>query len=198
MNFKAWFKSKTADKVLQSLREEIITLININSSVIEIGCGTGDLLFKLSDKIERGLGVDIDRSMIEFAKKKKDKLSFANLEFEKRDFSKSELDFTKKYDISTSTLCLHEMDSENAIKTLKTMAKISSKIIIADYSKPKSFLGKISLEFDEFISGHYSKFRKYRQKGGINYLCKCSNLMIISQIKSSIDGIQIWILSNQK
>ena len=192
MSFSAWFKSKTADKVLAPIRELIIALIDKNSEVLEIGCGTGDLLFRASEKIGFGLGVDLDRQMIDFASKRKQEEKFENLEFISEDIT-SMADFaSRKFDVSTSTLCLHEMLEEDAISTLELMAKYSSKLVIADYIVPRSLLGKISIELDEFVSGHYRNFTHYRRRGGILYLAKMVNLDVRSVTDTPIDGIQIW------
>lgn len=70
MEIKAWFKDKTADRVLAPVRNCISGFIEPYSNVLEAGCGTGHLLFMLQGKISSGVGVDIDQDMISFADKK--------------------------------------------------------------------------------------------------------------------------------
>jgi len=192
---KAWFKSKTADRVLLPVREVIVNLIDRDSSALDVGCGTGDLLFKVSNKIRFGLGVDMDRSMINFANKRKDKKKVSNLEFMCEDFSTPELLSDRHFDVSTSTLCLHEMTEKAAVSTLRLMAKHSSRIIIADFLKPKMYWGKVSIEVDEFFSGHYDRFKNYRKNGGLLYLAELAGVKVLSEISSPIDGIGVWVLS---
>ena len=194
MNISAWFKSKTADNILSPVRELIIGLIDKNSEVLEIGCGTGDLLFKASRKIGLGLGVDLNQQMIDFANDRKQKEKCGNLEFICEDITSSPGFASRRFDVSTSTLCLHEMREEDAIDTLELLANHSSKLIIADYTLPRSRWGKISIELDEFISGHYRRFTYYRERGGMPYLAKRASLDIHSIIDTPIDGIQIWEL----
>jgi len=198
MNFSAWFKSKTADKVLSPIRELIIDRIDENNEVLEIGCGTGDLLFRASGKIRFGLGVDLDQQMIDFAKNRKQKEEYENLEFVNEDIATSAVLATRRFDVSTSTLCLHEMSEQSAVDTLQLMEKHSSTLIIADYAVPGSIWGKFSIEFDEFISGHYRRFTQYRSKGGIPYLAKMANLDVRSVINTPIDGIRIWELGRDQ
>ena len=197
MNFKAWFKSKTADKVLSPVRDRVIDLIENGSNVLEIGCGTGDLLFRVSRKIGYGMGVDLDRKMIDFAKNKIKKENVNNLEFIESDIKSLNKSFLSKFNISTSTLCLHEMNEEDAISSLSLLGKYTQKIIIADYAVPNTFWGKVSIEIDEIISGHYGRFRSYRSKGRIPYLAKMAGLGIRSEVSTSIDGILIWILDGK-
>ena len=192
---KAWFKSKTADSVLLPVREAIANLIDQNSTVLDVGCGTGDLLFKVANKISFGLGVDLDRSMINFANARKSKAQVSNLEFISEDISAPGLLVDCVFDVSTSTLCLHEMTEKSSVSTLRLMAKHSSRIIIADFIKPETYWGKVSIEVDELLSGHYQRFRNYRIKGGVPYLAELAGIKVISEKSSSIDGIGVWVLS---
>jgi len=194
---KAWLRSKTADKVLSPLREEIICFIENGSYVLDVGCGTGDLLFRAIDKIKFGLGVDLDSNMIQYANKKKKKLKADNLEFIQEDINS--LKHLSSYDINvaSSTLCLHEMEEGEAISALKSLSSISSRILIADYSKPKSFWSRITIEVDEMISGHYGRFREYRKKGYVPYLARMAGLKVNDLKETPIDGILIWELHSE-
>lgn len=195
MNIKVWIKVNAADKALLSLRNEIISLFDNDDVILDIGCGSGDLLFKASEKIKKGLGIDLDIDMIQYAQKRCKIESIQNLSF--KAINALELE-TKPYDIATCTLCIHELDENIACDVLEFMAKNSKKMIIADFIEPKGLFAKASIEFDEMISGHYKKFRRYRQLGGMpTYIKKC-NLKIDKVIKSEIDGIAIWVLSKEE
>ena len=189
---KLWLKAHVADRALRSLRDEIIQMINSDSRVLDVGCGTGDLLFKAAHKIQYGLGVDIDEDMITFANRKCKLGLISHLTFEKCDLETLEL---SRFDVSTSTLCLHEMSADKACRILSQMAASSERVLIADYTKPKTMLAKIGIEIDEMVSGHYQKFRQYREAGAVaEYVCR-SRLRINRVIPSSIDGIAIWDIS---
>lgn len=193
MNFRVWLKVNAADKALAPLRNNIITLFGEGDTVIDIGCGSGDLLFKSASKIRSGYGVDLDRAMIEYALKKKQLEFISNLQFECLDAAELK---AKEYDVATCTLCLHELTEDRACRVLQTMSEVSSRIIIADYWRPISMLAKIGIEFDEMISGHYCRFRQYRKVGGIpEYAQKCG-LDVIQSMDSGIDGITIWDLQS--
>lgn len=57
-------KANTVDKYLSSIRFQIVDLIEPETSVVEFGCGNGDLLFKLSDKIKLGVGLGKSEQLI--------------------------------------------------------------------------------------------------------------------------------------
>ena len=179
------------------MREQIVSLIESDCVFLDVGCGTGDLLFKAEHKISFGLGVDIDPGMIRFANEKKRIFKSDNIEFIQENINSLKKLSEYEIDVASSTLCLHEMKEDEAINTLRSLAVISSRILIADYSEPKSFWSKVSVELDEMISGHYGRFKKYRKNGYIPYLASRAGL-IVSQVKETpIDGILIWELNGE-
>jgi len=191
MPLKVWIKAKFADKALASLRKELMLFFNQQDTVLDVGCGTGDLLMKASANIQLGVGIDLDQSMIDFANKQCQTSQVSNLHFKWVDA----LSFQHTpFDIATSTLCLHELPCELACELLSKMAELSNRVIIADYAQANGMLSKVSIELDEMISGHYSRFRAYRKYGGIQEYAKQCGLDVTRVVSSSIDGIHIWEL----
>lgn len=194
MNFKVWLKSKAADRVLLPLRKELGELIDQQSSLLEVGCGTGDLLFQAASKISFGYGVDIDQGMIDYAEAKKQENNLNHLSFDCIDALQI---VPRHFDISTSTLCLHELPEKEACELLKMMVKNSNLVLIADYTAAKSTLGKISIEFDEMLSGHYRNYKHYRKRGEIPAYAEKIGAMVQQEIESVIEGISIWLISKK-
>jgi len=195
MNFSAWFKSRTADRVLAPAREMIVDLVDDDSDVLEIGCGTGDLLFRAAKKIHRGVGVDLNRSMIDFANNRKVHDHCDNLEFINDDINSLTELAARRFTLATSTLCLHEMPEDDAVATLELLDNIAGRIIIADYAEPDSLWARVTIELDEFISGHYGQFTRYRRKGWLPYLASRAGLGVRATMPTPIDGIRIWELA---
>ena len=191
MNPRVWIKSRLADRALAPLRSELAAQIDRGSTLLEIGCGTGALMFHAASKISHGYGIDLDCDMINYAVKKCRQKSLTNIEFSCLDVLTTNV---SKYAISTSTLCLHELKEDSACTVLETMVNSADKELIADYSEPKSFSGKVGIEIDEFISGHYRNFRKYRKNGWIPAYAKQIGARINNVTLSVIDGITIWEL----
>ena len=46
---KGTIKSNTVDRYLSPIRLQIVELVVPNSTLLEVGCGNGDLLFKVSN-----------------------------------------------------------------------------------------------------------------------------------------------------
>lgn len=194
MNFKVWIKSTFADRVLLPLRKELIALIEEGSTLFDLGCGTGNLLFQSASKISSGYGVDIDRKMIEFAESQKKEHKLNHLHFECIDALQMSL---QQFDVSTSTLCLHTVSEQKACDLLSMMVDHSKIVLIADYAGAKSISGKMSIEFDEFISGHYRNYKHYRKSGAIPSYAEKIGAVVQKEIVSVIEGISIWCISKR-
>lgn len=193
MSFRAWFKNNTADRVLLPLRQELVELIEHDSTLLEVGCGTGDLLFQAAEKISYGHGVDLNQGMIKYAESKRQAHNLSNLSFECIDALAM---VPRKFDISTSTLCLHEMPEQQACALLKMMVDNSEMALVADFTEAKSALGRLSIEFDELLSGHYRNYRQYRRNGEIPSYAAKIGVSVHKEITSVVEGISIWLVSN--
>jgi len=193
MNFKVWIKSKAADRILSPLRKELIELIEEESTLLEVGCGTGDLLFQSAHRIGYGYGIDIDHGMIEYAESKRKERCLNHLSFECIDALTMP---PRQFDIATSTLCLHELPKQKACELLKYMVDNAKEVLIADYTEAKSRLGKMSIEFDELISGHYRNYRNYRKSGEIPCYAEEIGAIVRQEIASEIEGISIWRIAS--
>ncbi len=73
-------KLKSGDN-LAPIRNQLMELIEPTSTLIEFGCGDGDLLFKLSQKIKYGLGIDKSNTLIDHALKQKERRNITNIDF---------------------------------------------------------------------------------------------------------------------
>jgi len=80
----------------KEIRQKVYDLISKNSNVIDIGCGKGKLLYELSNKINYGLGIDINKRKINFA----NKIKKSNLEFKVQNSKK----IKGKFDYSIAML----------------------------------------------------------------------------------------------
>lgn len=74
------------------------------------------------------------------------------------------------------------------------MASCSRKVLIADYTSANSVSAKIGIEIDEMISGHYGNYREYKKRGEIPYCVEQVGASIKKTIRSSVDGISIWVI----
>ena len=168
----------------KKIRQQIHRLIYKNSKIIDIGCGKGKLLNYLSEKINSGLGIDINKRKVNFANKNKK----SNLEFQVMNSNK--LNLNKKFDYSIIMFSLHSMNYKTQIKTLNNMKKISKKQIIIDYVLPKNIFQKSIIILDEILARHYDNFKDYKKRG-MEKLILTTRLNLDKKIKGSF--YSIWI-----
>ncbi|MBI3781590.1 MAG: glycosyltransferase, partial [candidate division NC10 bacterium] len=104
----------------------IIFVVPPGSSVIEVGCGIGDLLARL--RPSRGLGIDPNPSMIEAAK-----ADYPELEFAVDDIESLKADKTFDYVIMSNVVgSLHDVSL--AFKNLRKLTTPRTRVIITSFS----------------------------------------------------------------
>lgn len=157
-------KANTVDRYLSPIRNQIIDLIEPNTTLVEFGCGNGDLLFKLSDKIQTGIGFDKSEQLIAYASKRKKKEKVKNLEFRTIDLVKESFSESKK-DYSISSLLFHVLAWKEATELLKKQIASSETTIVCGFSKPENLKQYLLLWLDQRFTSHYSNYRNYRKKG---------------------------------
>ena len=110
-----------------------------DSKVLEIGCGTGELLNYIKPK--EGLGIDFSENMIQIAKQK-----FPNLNFSVDDIEN--LNISEKYDyIIISDLLTSLWDIQKSFAELKKVCHKNTRIIISSYN----ILWEPILKLSEFL-----------------------------------------------
>ncbi|KAA3615059.1 MAG: class I SAM-dependent methyltransferase [Calditrichaeota bacterium] len=158
------FKANTVDKYLRPIRQQITELVEPNSTVVEFGCGNGDLLFNLSGKIHTGIGLDISEPLIAYCAKRKKKEGINNLEFEIKDLSKEFLPETK-IDYSIASLFFHVLPWTETKELLKRIIGTSKTIIVCGFSKPENRRQNTLLWLDQRFTGHYHNYNSYKKNG---------------------------------
>jgi ubiquinone/menaquinone biosynthesis C-methylase UbiE len=74
--YDGWFYAIFIDTDYLKIRERLLAYIEPESSVIDIGCGTGSFALKLSKKCASVTGIDISKKMISHAKRRIERISF--------------------------------------------------------------------------------------------------------------------------
>lgn len=102
-------------------------LVPPNKKVIQIGCGTGDLLVKV--KPSWGLGIDVSPEMIAIAKSK---YPIPEVEFK----TISAIDFEEKYDyVILSDVLGYSDDIESLFQSFRNLVDEDGRIVITQYNQ---------------------------------------------------------------
>lgn len=102
-------------------------LVSEGLSILELGCGTGDLLNGLKPK--RGVGIDFSVKMMDIAKKK-----YPHLEFRLDDIEQIN-GWGETFDILIlADVVGHLMDIEKTLRLLQTFCRADTRIIVSYYN----------------------------------------------------------------
>ena len=196
--YDGWFYDKIIAPNQDKLFGQIKNLIEPQSTIIDVGCGTGRLEFTLADKSKSVLGIDLSKRNIERAE-----LSLRQHPDNKISFLHTSIgEITGKenvhFDFAILTYVIHEINEEERVNLLKDIALVSDKIIVGDYlvPRPKGFGSNVS-EAIEFIAGreHYRNFKSYVANGGIYYLADKAGLKVINEITNNPLSNHVVVLS---
>ena len=197
---KHWYDGRFYDKLIAPNQDKIFSqikdIIHPQCNVVDVGCGTGRLAYKLSDHCNEIIGVDLSSKNISVALEKKS-INHGNINFIHGDIKVISKKLSARVDYSILTYVIHEMPEEERIYLLKDLKSISDKIIVGDYlvPTPKSFWGSINI-IVEYLAGsdHFNNFKNYVKNGGINYLAKEANLKIIREVKNKPQTAHLVVL----
>jgi SAM-dependent methyltransferase len=195
--YDGWFYDLLIAPNQDKLFGQIKNLVEPDSTIIDIGCGTGRFSFSITDKCKSVLGIDlskrnINRANFTLAKTHNDKISFQHK-------SVSEIISGKqRFDYAVMTYVIHEVDIDERVKLLNDIAEVADKIIIGDYlvPKPKGFWSLLN-EVVEFVAGvdHYNNYNSYIVNGGIYNLASEAGFIIINEIKNQPSTSHLVVLT---
>lgn len=128
----------------------ILNKINRNESVMEVGCGTGRLLSKISNKSKKAIGIDISKNMVEKARENTNaKIINEPVENIGSVISKNSLDV-----IVAEHVIHHCEDEKDIAKKFKSLLRPKGKVILIDLRDTDMF-------GENIMKSKYYKFMYY-------------------------------------
>lgn len=172
--FDRWAKSY--DKFIfgwwmRYIQREVIRQLDLtqNSSVLDVGCGTGYTISELSKTISTGklAGIDLSPNMIARAQRKlsgTENVGFHQAEVEKIPFKNNSFD-----DVICTEAFHHFSEPSKALQEMKRVVKKQGRIIIADISFLPHFIFNILFKIEPGFVKMYSKLEmaQLAEKAGL-------------------------------
>jgi SAM-dependent methyltransferase len=195
--YDGWFYDIIIAPNQDRLFRQIKNLIEPNSKVIDVGCGTGRFSFFAADKCSSVLGIDlskrnIDRANLIHLKNPNNKISFRHQRVNEIISGDQE-----RFDYAVMTYVIHEVHENERAKLLTEISMIADKIIIGDYLVPKPAVAWSKFnDVVEFAAGrdHYRNYKSHLIGGGINGLAERMGFTIITEIKNNPSTSHIVVL----
>lgn len=184
--YDGWFYDTLIAPNQDRMFREINNVIKADSTIIDVGCGTGRFSFFVADKVQKVVAIDLSKKNIDTANKTLSKNPNTKISFHHTklsDLLKQKLHF----DYAVMTYVIHEVNPEERVTLLKEMSEIADQIIIGDYLVPakKGFWNFLN-EVVEYLAGseHYTNYKHFAANGGLRGLANGSELKIIDEIKN--------------
>ena len=167
------------DPPLAEARQITIDLISEGSSVLDIGCGTGQLCFALREQKKcRVVGLDLSLRMLEFAREAN---PFQDIRFVHEDATDLTTYEDRQFDYATMLMVIHELNKSQQAMVLKESLRVADRIIIIDAVAPlPKNIGGMGIRIVEATFGrdHNKNFKSFLVAGGIQGTLEESGLPI--------------------
>ncbi len=199
-----WYDGKFYDKFIAPNQDRMFSiiyqLIEKDSKVLDVGCGTGRFSFNFSDKFSKVVGVDLSIKNIETANQKLLQNPNSKLSFYHSDVKTLKDELEEPFDYAIITYVLHEVNPNERLNLLNDIFSVAKKIIIGDYLIPQpKGLWKMLNEVVEFLAGseHYNYFKDYQKNGGLMGLIEKENFNIINNVTNKPITSQILVIEKR-
>jgi SAM-dependent methyltransferase len=145
-------------------------LIEPGAHIIDIGCGTGALVFSMADNARQVTGVDASEGMIRYAERQAARNGRANVNFLCMPAQAMPGPLPRDYDYAVMTQFLHEVPEEVRTAAINAAREMAKRAVIADFIAP--FPGGVTgtfMRMVEFAAGreHNRCFRDWLDRGGL-------------------------------
>ena len=183
--YEGWLYHFLVDPLLRRVRRLVRSQVKPGSTLIDIGCGTGELLFSLADVGSELVGVETSKRMWSFANGQARRRGFNNVQILLGDGAKLQSFSAGFFDYALACMVLHEMDVGQRLPVLKEMRRLAPQVIVVDYRvPPPANLATATCRFIERLAGprHFNNYASFINGGGLLSLCETLGLTVQREI----------------
>ena len=183
--YQGWLYHFLVDPLLRRVHRLVRSQVKPGSTLIDIGCGTGELLFSLADVGSELVGVETSKRMWSFADRQARARGFNNVQILFGDGAKLENFSAGSFDYAIACMVLHEMDASQRLPVLKEMQRLAPHVILVDYRvPPPANLAAAMCRFIERLAGprHFRNYTSFIRGGGLLSLFETLGLTAQRQI----------------
>lgn len=173
--------ARVLDPLLAGLHDRVAEHVEPTGRILDVGCGTGALVFRLASKAREVVGAELSPAMVAHARERLAERGLSNVSFVLGDvttaFAGTE---DGHFDLATMILVLHEMPDEARSSVLAEVARIARRVVCVDFHAPMPLnLAGLRNRFIELTAGseHYRAFRSFQRAGGMGEVARASSLV---------------------
>jgi demethylmenaquinone methyltransferase/2-methoxy-6-polyprenyl-1,4-benzoquinol methylase len=162
--------------------------------ILDVACGTGDQLRLLSENGFEAVGVDMSESMLRVCRRANPASDCLLQDATAMAFQ------DQSFDLVMISFALHETGWESAEKILQDIHRVlkpSGHLLVVDYTdfRETPFYVRQSIHLIERMAGHrhFSNFRRYHHKGGVNSLINKSKFQPVASIHRASRSIALQL-----
>ncbi len=193
--YDGWFYDKFIAPNQDGTFRIMQAMMDKNSTIVDVGCGTGRFVFQAGKRFNSVVGVDLSSRNIKLANQLLEKIEQPNISFIHANAEELIDHLDRKFDYSTISYVIHEMPIDIRMKILETLKAISNEIIIGDYYVPQpSNKRGISNKIAEILAGrdHFNNFKSFVKNGGLPGLVEEAGMTIVQQ-KQGVHGTSLIV-----
>jgi ubiquinone/menaquinone biosynthesis C-methylase UbiE len=169
------------DRFSAALHNIVAKQVGHAGRVLDVGCGTGSVAFKLAANAQEVVGVELSPAMVDYANRAGAKAGIENVSFVVGDVIEAFSDVPDgHFEIATMVLALHEMPTEARGPVLREVARIAQKLLCVDFRvpMPRNAAGLRNRLF-ELLAGreHFQAFRDFNARGGTSGVAQEAGLI---------------------
>ena len=183
--YDGWLYHVLVDPALRKARKLVRRQIKPGSSLIDIGCGTGELVLFLADSCTELVGVEASHRMWTYATERVRDLGFTNVQFVLASGEKLDAFPNGYFDYATACMVLHEMKASQRLPVLREMQRLARTLILVDYRVPPPihFVATLCRLIERLAGGlHYGNYRSFTESGGLLPLLETLALPVNRQV----------------
>ena len=183
--YDGWLYHLFVDPALRKARKLVRRQIKPGSSLIDIGCGTGELVLFLTDSCKELVGVEASYRMWAYAHQRVRDLGLSNVQFIFASGEKLPALPSGYFDYATACMVLHEMEAKQRLLVLREMQRLARTLILVDYRVPSPVnLVAFFCQLIERLAGghHYRNYLSFRESGGLSPFLETLSLTVNREI----------------
>lgn len=172
------------DRMFGQIRE----MIAPDSTVIDIGCGTGRFSFFIAEHCATAIGIDISKRNIDRANAVLSRKPNSKISFRHSGPDSVIIENDRYFDYAVMTYILHEVDEDRRVRLLRDASRLARTVIIGDYLVPQQAgFWNVLNEMVEYAAGrdHYRNYKHFVSNGGILALIRQAGLHIVREVHNN-------------